>query len=76
MKRIHKGLALHNLGISLFSQGKTEEAIQTFFSAYIEDTIRGKIHFKLNKLQLVIFFARTVFCLCLTTSIAQQTRFC
>ena len=40
--RVHKGMALHNLGLSLFFQGKTEDAIKFFICAYIEDAIRGK----------------------------------
>lgn len=39
--RVHKGMALHNLGLSLFFQGETEEAIKFLICAYIEDAIRG-----------------------------------
>ena len=37
--RLHKGMALHNLAVSLFFQGKTEPAIRFFICAYIEDVI-------------------------------------
>ncbi len=39
--RVHKGMPLHNLGLSLFFQGRAEEAIVFFLSAYVEDVIRG-----------------------------------
>jgi hypothetical protein len=39
-KRLHKGLALHNLGISLYSQGKNLEARDCFTNAYQEDEIQ------------------------------------
>jgi tetratricopeptide (TPR) repeat protein len=37
--RLHKGLALHNLGIALYSQGKYAEAKQSFIEAYEEDKV-------------------------------------
>jgi hypothetical protein len=40
--RIHKGMPLQNLALSLFFQGKTDDAIKFFLCAYIEDVIRGK----------------------------------
>jgi hypothetical protein len=40
--RLHKGMPIHNLALSLFFQGKTEDAIKFFVCAYIEDVIRGK----------------------------------
>jgi len=36
---IHKGLPLHNLGISLFYLEKTDEALYNILCAYIEDTL-------------------------------------
>lgn len=39
--RVHKGMPLQNLGLSLFFQGHIHDAIKFFMSAYIEDAIRG-----------------------------------
>ena len=39
--RLHKGMPLYNLALSLFFQGKTEDAIKFSMCAYIEDVIRG-----------------------------------
>lgn len=40
--RLHKGMPLQNLALSLFFQGKTDAAIKFLICAYIEDVIRGK----------------------------------
>jgi tetratricopeptide (TPR) repeat protein len=37
--RLHKGLALHNIGMALFYQGKRKEAKEKFQEAYEEDKI-------------------------------------
>lgn len=37
--RLHKGMALQNLGLSIFFQGRTTEAIKCFLCAFIEDVI-------------------------------------
>lgn len=39
--RVHKGMPLHNLGLSLYYQGQSKEAIKYFFCAYVEDVIRA-----------------------------------
>jgi hypothetical protein len=36
---IHKGAPLHNLGLSLYGQGRIEEAIRSFLLAYVEDSL-------------------------------------
>jgi hypothetical protein len=40
MGRVHKGMALQNLAIAQFFQGKSNDAIRLFLAAYIEDTIK------------------------------------
>jgi len=35
--RIHKGLALHNLGVALYKQGRVRDAVQKFSDAFEED---------------------------------------
>jgi hypothetical protein len=42
-RAIHKGGALHNIGMSLAFQGKTIEAIPWFLQAYIEDTLNAEL---------------------------------
>ena len=37
--RLHKGLALHNIGMALFYQGKRKEAKERFQEAYEEDKV-------------------------------------
>jgi len=38
-ERVHKGLALHNLGIALYFQGRMKEAREKFLEAYEEDKV-------------------------------------
>ncbi len=37
--RVHKGMVLQNLALSLFNQGRISDAIDFFVSAYVEDII-------------------------------------
>lgn len=43
---IHKGLPLHNMGLAMFGQGKTADAINNILLAYIEDTLNTGYDFE------------------------------